>query len=92
MMRPGAYAGPGLDDQSFHARTHGQRELGVVGELLEPLAGEAGEERREAQRRVHAVDVHVGDAGVDVPRAAAHLVEAGRLEAVLRRPAGRRRR
>ena len=55
----------------------------VVGELLEPLAGEAGQERREAHRRVDAVEVHVGDARGDVPRAAAHLVETRGLEAVL---------
>ena len=60
-----------------------EREVGIVGELLQALTGEAGEERREAQRRVHTVDVHVGDARLDVPRAAPHLVEARRLEAVL---------
>ena len=81
---------PVLDDPVVPGPHAGQRELGVVGELLEALARESGEERREAHRRVDAVHVHVGDAGADVPRAAAHLVEAGRLEAVLRRPAGRR--
>ena len=83
IMRPGAYPTQSSSTQSFHARTLAEREVGIVGELLEPLTGEAGEERREAQRRVHAVEVHVGDAGGDVPRAAPHLVEAGRLEAVL---------
>ena len=67
-------------------RRHGQ--LGIVGDGLEPLPGEPGEERREVDRGVDAVEVHVGDPGVDVPRAPAHLVEAGRLEAVFRhRPA-----
>ena len=83
IMRAGREGRPLLDHPVVpraHAR---QREIGIVGELLEPLTGEPGEERREAERRVHAVQVHVGDAGADVPRAAAHLVEAGRLEAVL---------
>ena len=69
--------------QSFQALHRRHRELEVVGDLLQALAGEAGQERREVQRRVDAVEVHVLDALVDVPRAAAHLVEAGRLEAVL---------
>ena len=68
-----------------------ERELVGVGPQREPLADEAGQERREAERRPHAVDVHVGDARVHVPRAASHLVEAGRLEAVLaRRPTDHR--
>ena len=60
-----------------------ERELGVVGELLQALAREAGQERREVERRVDAVDVHVGDARRDVPCTPTHLVEAGRVEAVL---------
>ena len=36
--------------------------------------------RREVERRPHAVDVHVLDAGVDVAAARPHLVEAERLE------------
>ena len=60
-----------------------ERELGVVGELLQALAREAGQERREVERRVHAVDVHVGDARRDVPCTPTHLVEASRVEAVL---------
>ena len=36
--------------------------------------------RREVHRRPHAVDVHVVHAGVDVPAARAHLVEAERLD------------
>src|SRR4029077_18557850 len=79
-------------DHPFVPRAHaGQRELGIVSELLEALARESGQERGEAHRRVHAVHVHVGDAGADVPRTAAHLVETGRFEAVLRhRPADAR--
>ena len=48
-----------------------------------PLAGEPREGRREVERRVDAVEVHVAHAGVDVVRAGAHLVEADRLEAAL---------
>ena len=56
------------------------RELGDPGRELQPLAGEPGQRRGEVQRRVDAVDVHVGDAGIDVPGAPAHLVEALGLE------------
>ena len=60
-----------------------ERELGIRHPELVALPGEAGERRREVERRVHAVEVHVVHAGVDVPRAASHLVEARRLEAQL---------
>ena len=84
----GVRAAPRLEVPVVVRADRGERELVGVGPHREPLADEAGQERREAQRRVHAVDVHVGDARVHVPRAAAHLVEARRLEAVLaRRPA-----
>ena len=63
-----------------HAR---ERELGILGDLLQSLSGEPRQERREVQRRVDPVEVHVVDSGRDVPGAAAHLVEAGRVEAVL---------
>ena len=73
-----------LLDHPVVPRAHAhERKLGVVGELLEALAGEAGEERRKTDRRVDAVEIHVGDASADVPGTAAHLVEARRLEAVL---------
>ena len=49
-----------------------------------------GERRREVQRRVHAVEVHVVHARVDVPRAAPHLVEARRVERSAPAAAGRR--
>ena len=42
-----------------------------------------GDQRREAQTRVHAVEIHVADAGLDVVTAAPHLVEARRLHAPL---------
>jgi hypothetical protein len=72
-------------------RAHaGEAEL-VVLALRERDAREPGDERREAQAGPDAGDVHVGDAGVDVPAALAHLVEARRLHAPLVvRPAGDR--
>ncbi len=79
----GIGAGPRVDVPVVPRADRRHREVDVVGDVVQPLAGEAGEERREVHRRVDAVDVHVGDAGVDVPRAAAHLVEADRLERVL---------
>ncbi len=53
-------------------------ELGVLG-VEEHPAAESGDHRREVDRRPHAVDVHVADAGVDVVATRAHLVEAERL-------------
>ena len=78
MMRPGYVPAHSSSCQSLAARTTAQRELGIAHAELVALAREAGERRREVQRRVHAVEVHVVHAGVDVLRAAAHLVEAGR--------------
>ena len=84
----GVGAGPRLEVPVVPRPHRRHREVAVLGDLLQALAGEAGQERREVQRRVHAVEVHVVDALVDVPCAAAHLVEAGGLEAVLgHRPA-----
>ncbi len=88
MNRPGAAPHHASRCQSLYARIADQREVVVGRPHREALTDEAGQERREAQRRRDAVDVHVGDARVDVPRAAAHLVEAGRLEAVLASTAG----
>ena len=65
--------------QSFQARMHGQPELAVLGAEEHPPA-EAGDHGREVQRGPHAVDVHVGDPGVDVVAARPHLVEAERLQ------------
>jgi hypothetical protein len=60
-----------------------QREVGILGRrILEHLTAEA-RERREAHRPEHAVGVHVVDARVDVETARSHLVEAGRVDAVL---------
>jgi hypothetical protein len=59
-------------------------EVAVFGDLLQPLACETREERREVQRRVHTVEVHILDALVDIPCAAPHFVEPGGLEAELR--------
>ena len=62
----------------------GERQIAVRSHLLQPLAGETWQKRRKVQRCVDAVEVHVLDALVNVPGAPAHLVEAHRLEAVLR--------
>ncbi len=62
---------------------HRQRELRIAHAELVSLPGEAGEGGREVERGVHAVDVHVRDASVDVPGATAHLVESRRLEGEL---------
>ena len=59
------------------------RELRIAHTELVALAREPGERRREAQRRVHAVEVHVVHARVDVVRAAPHLVEPGGIERAL---------
>ncbi len=67
-------------------RTHrGERELIGVGPHREPLTDEPRKEGRKTERRPHAVDIHIGHACVDIPRAASHLVEACRFEAVLSR-------
>ena len=87
MMRSGCGPAHSSMCQSFHAAQAGEAELLVVA-VGEDRAREAGDERREAQRRVDAVEVHVADASLDVPAAAPHLVEAGGLHAPLRlRPA-----
>ena len=82
MMRSGCGPAHSSRCQSFHARSARETELGILA-LREDRAREAGDQRREAQRCVDAVEVHVGDARVDVVAAAAHLVEARRLHAPL---------
>ena len=70
---------PLLEQPVVPGARDGEAELGV-GALREDPPAEAGDHRREVERRPHAVDVHVADAGVDVPAPAAHLVEAERLD------------
>jgi hypothetical protein len=48
----------------LYARIATSASSSSVGPHREALADEAGQERREAQRRGDAVDVHVGDARV----------------------------
>ncbi len=84
-------AAPGFEVPVVVRADRRERELVVVRPQRQALAHEAGKERREAQGHVDAVDVHVADARVDVPRAAPHLVETRRLESVLaRRPSDHR--
>src|SRR5205814_2172964 len=52
----------------------------AVGAMREHPAAEAGDHRREVEGRPHAIDVHVLDAGLDVPTAPPHLVEAEGLD------------
>ena len=83
IMRPGLVRAPVFEHPVVPGAGDGDGELGVFGDLVDALAGEAGQERREAQRRVDAVEIHVAQAVLDVPRAAAHVFEASRIEAVL---------
>ena len=90
MMRSGYVPAHTSWCQSFHARTHASPSSWSLA-AREHRAREPGDERREAERRPDAGEVHVGDAGVDVPAALAHLVEARRLHAPLvLRPADHR--
>ena len=76
----GVCAGPHVE-LPVVGRAHDRaRELGIADAELVALPREAGERRREAQRRVHAVEVHVVDARVDVIGTAPHLVEARGIE------------
>ena len=81
MMRSGCGPAHSSMCQSFHAQAR-EAELGILA-VREDRAREAGDQRREAERRVDAVEIHVGDARFDVVATAAHLVEAGGLHAPL---------
>ena len=67
---------------------HRQAELGVAGGGEDPPA-EPGDLGGEVERCPDTVDVHVADAGVDVPAPAPHVLEAGRFQASRTRAAGR---
>ena len=58
-----------------------EREVEVGAEGLESEAAEAGEVGGEAERRVDAVEVHVGHPCLDVPGRAAHVGEVDGLAA-----------
>ena len=62
--------------QSLYARTHASASS-LSAALGEDLAAEA-REGGEAQRRLHVVEVHVGEARLGVVATLAHLVEADR--------------
>ena len=89
MNRPGIGAAP-LVDVPVVVRLHDrERELLVVAREEQP-AGER-RERREAHAREHAARAHVLHPLVHVVATGAHLVEGGRVDAVLLlRPAGDR--
>ena len=73
-------AGPHLEMPVVPGPQCGQPQLEIV-TLPEHRAGEPGDQRGEVQRGPDAGQVHVGDPGVDVPTAAAHLVEPGGFHA-----------
>ena len=75
-------AGPHLQMPVVPGPQHGEPQLRVVA-LPEHGPGEPRDQRREIQRRPDPGQVHVSDPGLDVPAAAAHLVEAGGLHAPL---------
>lgn len=79
----GVRARPDLEMPVVPGLYTGQGEVTIVRQLLQPLAGESRQERREVERGVDAVEVHVFDAFMDIPSAPAHFVESYRLEAVL---------
>jgi len=77
--------------QSFHALTEAIAKIAVGRHLLQPLAREARQEDGKFSDAYTAVEVHVLDPRVDVPSAAPHFVDLGRLESVTRTPVFRRR-
>jgi hypothetical protein len=77
----GVGAAPGVDVPVVVGLEHGEGEVLVLGRREQP-AREPGE-RREAHRPEDPAGVHVLDPLVDVPAARAHLLEGGRLDAVL---------
>jgi len=79
----GVRACPDIQVPVVPSANRGQRQLSIAGHQLQPLAGEPGQEGREVQRRVDAVQIHVSDALVNIPSAPAHFVETDRFEAVL---------
>ena len=58
----GIRAAPRVEVPVVVRAERGEREVGIARPHREPLTDEAGKERREAERRPHPVDVHVGDA------------------------------
>jgi hypothetical protein len=79
----GVLGAPRLEVPVVVGAQRGPGQLLVLGPHRQALADEPRQERREAHRRPDAVDVHVLDPVVDIPRAAAHVLEPGGLEAVL---------
>ena len=91
MKRPGYAPHHASRCQSLYARIAASASSSSFGHIVRRWPTKPGRNDGKHSDAAHAVDVHVGDARVDVPRAAPHLVEAGRLEAVLgRRPADHR--
>ncbi|CAB4372883.1 unannotated protein [freshwater metagenome] len=55
-------------------------EFDIIRGRLQSLTAETWQERREVHRRVDAIEIHVGDAGIDVPSTASHLIKTRWLE------------
>jgi hypothetical protein len=72
--KPGMGLGPFLDEPGVLRPHDGQPELGIMSEL-EPLTGKSRKPGGKVHRGVDIVEVHVPDAGIDVPSPLAHLLE-----------------
>ena len=84
MIRSGIGTRPHVEMPVVPSPHRRQRQVAVLGQLLQPLAGKPRQERRKVERRVDAVQIHVFDPGMDIPCAPAHFIEPNRFEAVLR--------
>ena len=89
MIRSGCRPAHSSWCQSFHARTHASPSSGSWLRANDG-AREPGDERREAQRRLDAVEVHVGDPGVGCPSSRAASRRSGPAPSSTRPWGGRR--
>ncbi len=76
----GMSARPDLEMPVVPGAETGQAEFGILG-AVEHRPAESRDERGEAERRPHPVQVHIRHTGVDVVAARPHLLEAGRIHA-----------
>ena len=84
----GIRTGPVLDRPVVPGLHRSEPKIMVLG-LHEARTAEAGHHRRETHRGVHAGEIHVRDAVVDIPTTATHVLEPRRIHRVLRRRAAR---
>ena len=78
-MRPD----PRLEVPVVEGAGDGERQLRIAHAQLQPVAAESRQRGGEIDRGVHAVEIHIAHSGVDVPGAAAHLLEPHRLVGAL---------